>query len=42
MLQFPELTEGGTKFTDLLNKIHFGNLDEDFQKTDLGKAYRKM
>ena len=42
MLQFAELTEGGTKFTDLLNKTRFGNLDKDFQKTDLGKAYRRM
>ena len=47
MLQFAELTEvmrqrGGTKFIDLLNKIRVGNLDKDFQKTDLGKVYRRM
>ena len=47
MLQFAELTEvmrqrGGTKFIDLINKIRVGNLDKDFQKTDLGKVYRRM
>ena len=37
MFQFAELTEvmrqrGDAKFTDLLNKIRVGNIDEDVQK----------